>query len=460
MEENRIVRERRSAANIVMDRRGNIRPLIDEFKRGAEARVFLNQRAFKTIQSYLPGQKLQYFRENRLSIFRIRSSGIIDVLKELNITTFTREEVFMVIRANNIAGLHYMLEVHPTMIQDHATTYTSEDIVRQLRSNEPVGVLEHMHRLDPSMFENTNLRPVFYRHLRFGDLLFHPGIPDRGKNLIETFKMLARLLNITEFTGEEFYTAMRSNHPEIIDYMFRLHPTIGRDIGKVAIISFFAPHNFHENTVVSILQNVLLADNPLHRLDLTPDDLTQLMTFQMLLTNHANNRRIVDLINGHVVTNEMFPRLVHQYLNDFELDWERSTFLTRFIEILLGERQYNEAGELVGEGNLYRINQVIDALTPVTPAVVNMILQIEFQATDNPDVIQRFVDHVTLDPDATRPGSRSSSGARFSGAPSSAAASSSAGFFSASPSSAAASSSAGFVSAPSSDAGFFLFSYA
>jgi hypothetical protein len=396
MEENRIVRERRSAANIVMDPRGDIRPLINQFSRkGPEARTFLTPLALNTIQSYLPGQNLQYFRENRLQIFR---RGLVDVLQKLNITTFYREEVFMALRANQIACLNYMWRVHPTMIQDHATTYTAEEIILQLRSNEPVDILKHMHRLDPSMFEDTNnlLRPVFYTHLRFGysdtSPLYSPG---RRKNFIETFEMVARLLNITEFTLDELDTAMQYNHPEIIDCMFRLHPTIGQDIGKVAIIRALGMY-VPENTVASILQNVLLAGNPLHRLDLTPDNLGHLLLFQRLLAKHANNRRIVDLINGHVVTDEMFPRLAHQYLNDFELDEERSAHLYAFIEALLQERQYNEAGEVVGTGNLERFNQVINALTPVTMALVRVLLDLSFYATENPDAIQRLRDHGVL----------------------------------------------------------------
>jgi hypothetical protein len=380
MEENRIVRERRSATDAVMDPRGDIRPLINQFiRRGPEARTFLTPLALNTIQSYLPGQNLQYFREpkNRLQIFR---RGLVDVLQKLNITTFTREEVFAALRANQIACLNYMMRVHPTMIQDHATTYTPEEIIIQLRTNEPVGVLEHMHRLDPSMFENTNnLRPLFYGHLRFGYFLF-----GRRKNFIETFKMVARLLNITEFTHDELYDATRYNQPELIDCMFRRHPTIGRDIGKVAIISFFNRQIIDANAVVSILQNVLLAGNPLHRLDLTPDDLTQLGTFQSLLNNHANNRRIVDLINGHVVTDdEMFPRLVHQYLNDFELDWRRGDYLAGFI------------GEVVFLGNLERFHQIINVL-PATQAVVDMIFSIDLDPPYNPEVVQRLRDHVAL----------------------------------------------------------------
>jgi hypothetical protein len=379
------IREERIATrNAAMN--GDIRPLINQFRRrDAQARTFLTPLALNTIQSYLPGQNLQYFREpkNRLQIFR---RGLVDVLQKLNITTFTREEVFAALRANQIACLNYMMRVHPTMIQDHAKKYTANDIIRQLRTNEPVGVLEHMHRLDPSMFEDTNnLRPHFYSYLHFGYPPQNPPYnPGQRKNFIERFEMVARLLNITEFTRDELYTAMQFNHPELIDCMFRLHPTIGRDIGKVAIISFFNRHHCHANVVVSILQHVLLAGNPLHRVDLTPDDLTQLGAFQRLLNNHANNRRIVDLINGHVVTDdEMFPRLVHQYLNDFELDWRRGDYLAGFI------------GEVVFLGNLERFHQIINVL-PATQAVVDMIFSIDLDPPYNPEVVQRLRDHVAL----------------------------------------------------------------
>jgi hypothetical protein len=139
------------------------RPRSNQFRRNAQARVFLNQMTHSRIQNYLPGQKLDHFRkpENRLSIFR---SGLIEVLQSLKITTFTSEEVFVAIRANQRECLNYMMGVHPTMIPDHATTYTFDDVTSQLRTNDNKQVFEHMIRLHPRMFSEIVPRPILYAH--------------------------------------------------------------------------------------------------------------------------------------------------------------------------------------------------------------------------------------------------------------------------------------------------------
>jgi hypothetical protein len=417
---------------------GNIRPRINQFKRGAEGRTFLTPLALNTIQSYLPGHKLDYFRkpENRLSIFRIRS-GLIDVLKELNITTFTREEVFMVIRANNIAGLRYMLEVHPTMIQDHATTYLEGSMRRTLRRNEPAEVLEHMHRLDPTMFEDAD--SVLYSYLLFG---YNYTEPRSHRNFINTFIVINRHIMIP-----------RSLLSQMTQMDFSLT----------------------DNDISSVIEAVI-THNPQELVRFVPTTLDELLdVYPLLVGFHFDafwrrdgaSARLRDLLNTHVLPDYIFPLLIRQhYLNVNNLFFNalnpESNDTWLFFLALFAELQYDHAGVVVGIGNPARINAAINEI----PRELNQMTRHLIPYANSVDVRQRLTDHaddgddILSGPDATRPGSRSSSGAQFSRAPSSAAASSSAGFFSASPSSAAASSSAGFVSASPSDAGFFLFSYA
>jgi hypothetical protein len=219
-----------------------------------------------------------------------------------------------------------------------------------------------------------------------------------------------------------------------------------------------------EYVLTEILQ-IVLSGNPRQRVNLIPESLDALMSVYKLLTLYIDDRVLCNLLNAHVLPNEIFPRLMAAYFfPNFGFD---GYAFPAFLLNVMNEAQFDENGIWVGVGNPERVNPLIEALPrrfiEERPNLFLFLLDL----TENDDTrrrIRRFagLDDIDSDsgPDATRPGSRSSSGARFSRAPSSAAASSSAGFFSASPSSAAASSSAGFVSAPSSDAGFFLFSYA
>jgi hypothetical protein len=392
MEENRIVWEPGSAADAVNNP--------NEEDADPAFRILLaNADLTRHISSFRPGDDLDYFRnpENRLQIFR---RGLIEVLQLLNITTFTREEVFVTIRADQTACLNYMFRIHPTMIRDHATTYTSYEIIIQLRTNENAGVLRHMHRLDPTMFENINFRSDVYRHLRFGhDASRHgPGslTPLTATfNFIERFKLVTRLLNMTTFTFDDLYTSMLANHHELIYLMFNIQPTIVRDLGKRRFLTALAGDGISARTVVAILQNVRRAGNQLPGFDLIPDDLNELMAFQRLLRKYANSRWIVDFINRHLVTDEMFPRLVLKYIRDYDFDERSRDYVRQFIGRLLSPR-YDDDGEWVGEGNLDRFNQVLSALTPVTPALERMLLDLSLYDTDNPDVIRRLRDQAAL----------------------------------------------------------------
>jgi hypothetical protein len=432
------IREERIATrNAVMN--GDIRPRINQFRRGAQARTFLNQLTHSSIQNYLPGQKLDYFRkpENRLRIFR---SGLIEVLQLLKITTFTREDVFATIRADQIACLRYMLGVHPTMIQDHATTYTAEDIILQLRSNDPAGVLEYMHLLHPTMLEDADLRPDIYR-------AFFIDYANRGGPF---------------FPNTVVFAAQR----QFIDTFRVLNIRIGLMIppGLFSTMTYYVDLQSVDEYVLTEILQIVLSGNPRQRVNLIPESLFDLMSVYKLLTLYITDRVLCNLLNAHVLPNEVFPRVMADFFPNFGfVGYEFPSFLVH----VMNEVQFDDDGIRVGVGNPERVNPLIEALPRrFIEEYPNLFLDL-LDLTENADTrrrIRRFagLDDIDSDsgPDATRPGSRSSSGARFSRAPSSAGASSSAGFFSASPSSAAASSSAGFFSAPSSDPGFFLFSYA
>jgi hypothetical protein len=332
MEENRIrddrivpSQEHRSAADIVMDPLGDIRPQIDEFKRGAEARVFLTPRALNTIQSYLPGQNLAYFRDpvNRLHIFR---SGLIEVLKKLHITTFTREEVFAALRANQTDCLKYMFQTHPTMVRDHAKKYTANGIIRQLRTNEPVGVLEHMNRLHPTMFEEADLQPECYTHLLSG-YRHHPR--QSYRNFIETFKLLN--LRIGVMIPTNFLAAMAHDYAGV------------------------------HNDVIHLVLDVVIFHNPSQRVRLVPDNMRDLVIVYTLLTGSfpyrdQASRSLRDLINTYVLHNDIFPRIVRQYYRD-------NVNNIFFTPLRVRDTEYLEFFvDLVREGNPARVIPVINEI--------------------------------------------------------------------------------------------------
>jgi hypothetical protein len=438
MEENRIVlrddrivpsRERRSAANIVMNRHGEIRPRIDEFWRGAEARVFLTPRALNRIQSYLPGQNLAYFRDpvNRLHIFR---RGLIDVLEKLHITTFTREDVFAALWASQTECLRYMRETHPTMFRDHATTYTAEEILQQLRANGPVGLLEYMNILHPTMFEDADLQPHCYLHLLAG----YRHVNQNDTNLIETFK----LLNI------------------------RIGVIIPLSFVGIMVHPRFNVNNYAINKVIQIVVN----DNPSQIDRLVPNNMIHLVAVYEIVSgaNHLRepaSRQTRELINTYVLPARIFAPIVRLYFrhnlqnNYFNPLGDRGEmgryipYITFFVDLV------------AMEGNPERVIPVLNEI----PRELKHLTRYLIDLVQNADLRQRLTVHaddrddISLGsgPDATRPGVRSSS-ARSSLARSSLARSSvarsSAGFVS------AASSDAGFFSAPSSDAGYFLFNWA
>jgi hypothetical protein len=437
MEENRIrddrivpSQEHRSAADIVMDPLGDIRPQIDEFKRGAEARVFLTPRALNTIQSYLPGQDLAYFRDpvNRLHIFR---RGLIDVLQKLNITTFTREDVFAALRANQTDCLHYMLVTHPTMVRDHATTYTAEEILQQLRTGDPVGVLEYMNSLHPTMFEDADLQPVCYGHLL-------AGYRNRRRviNFLETFKLLNIRIGV------------------MMPYSF---------VGIMAH-PYYHVQNYGIREVIQIVIN----DNPSQIYRLVPQTMERLVAVYEIVSGAGGDRdpaspHLRELINTYVLPAYIFAPIVRNYFRDnlhdnyfnpFSDPHQMGTYI----------KYFNFFVELVVEGIPERVIPVLNSI----PRELKHMTRYLIDFVDNADLRQRLMVHaddrddISLGsgPDATRPGLRLSSVARSSAARSSAARSSaarsslarsSAGFFS------APSSDAGFFSANSSDAGYFLF---
>jgi hypothetical protein len=398
-EERLAIREERIATRkAVMD--GDIRPHINQFWRGAEARVFLTPLALNTIQSYLPGQNLDHFRkpENRLSIFR---SGLIEVLRRLNITSFTREEVFVALRANQTKCLNYMAGVHLTMVQDHSMTYTSDDIILQLWSNEPARILKYMHRLDPTMFADEGRQLDCYTELLRGHPwphLPHRTVRNATKNFTDTFKLLN--LHIGVMIPESFLADMA---------MFR--------------------DSSIPNHLINAVLNVIISENPSQIDRLVPDNMEDLeAVYEILRPTRRGYRReraradmqTRDLINNHVLRlrDDPVPRIVRNHFrqrrmqnldfNPLEPREERDVNL--YVNLL---------EEIVLEDNSERVIQVLNAI----PLRLKQMTRHLIDFAQNAGLRQRLTDHadnregISANPSATRP-------------------------------------------APPSDAGFFLFSYA
>jgi hypothetical protein len=348
--------------------------------------------------------------ENRIIL---RSDRIVPSLEN----TFTREQVFTALRRNHDC-LNYMLGVHPTMIRDHATTYTAGDILQQLRRNDPVEVLEYMNRLHPTMFEDADLQPDCYI-----DLLEGYRDARNVRNFIETFN----LLNIR--------------------------------IGVIIPVSFVGImahpyYNLTNDRICEVIQ-IVIDDNPSQITHLVPDNMESLVTVYEIVSGGRGRGRASrqsELINTYVLPAYIFAPIVrnhflhnpNQYFNRSSPRDTHIPYLEFFQDIVM-ERPIN----------LERLMSVLHAipreLKHMTRCLIDFVVDEDYlhqRLTDYADDL----DDISLGsgPDTTRPGMRLSLAARSSAARSSAP-SSSAGFFS------APSSDAGFFSTPSSDAGYFLF---
>jgi hypothetical protein len=348
--------------------------------------------------------------ENRIIL---RSDRVVPSLEN----TFTREQVFTALRRNPDC-LNYMLGVHPTMVRDHATTYTAGDILQQLRRNEPLEVLEYMNRLHPTMFEDADLQPDCYI-----DLLDGYRDARNMRNFLETFKLLN--IRIGVMMPNSFVGIMA-------------HPY----------------YNLTNYGICEVIQ-IVINDNPSQITHLVPDNMESLVTVYEIVRGRGRgraSRQTRELINTYVLPAYIFALIVrNHFLHNpnqyFNRSSPRDTHIPylEFFERIVTERPIN-LGRLVSV-----LNEIPRELKHMTRYLIDFVVDEDYL---HQRLTAQFddLDDISLGsgPDTTRPGWRLSSAARSSAARSSAP-SSDAGFFS------APSSDAGFFSAPSSDAGYFLF---
>lgn len=134
------------------------------------AQVFARSGLRRTIKSYLPGEHLDYYRDNRDSIFR---NGHLEVIQLLNLDNFTVPELMESLEREHLDVVQYILErqpeladgiTRPTIFEEHYSVLIGFlNIV--VTSAELEGLLDRCRYINvrtdpynPHMMDNFNRR--------------------------------------------------------------------------------------------------------------------------------------------------------------------------------------------------------------------------------------------------------------------------------------------------------------